>query len=49
MLTDQLLGKLYNLKRDRGSGGEKPYKPALIKPGSLYSAFDPFGLPASLK
>ena len=24
------LGQLYNLKRDRGSGWEKPYKPALL-------------------
>ena len=28
-LSDQL-SKLYNLKRDRGSGWEKPYKPALL-------------------
>jgi putative restriction endonuclease len=30
MLTEQQLSKLYNLKRDRGSGWEKPYKPALL-------------------
>ena len=30
MLTDEQLGQLYNLKRDRGSGWEKPYKPALL-------------------
>lgn len=27
---NDLLAKLYNLKRDRGSGWEKPYKPALL-------------------
>ncbi|MDQ8196272.1 hypothetical protein QEH59_17690 [Coraliomargarita sp. SDUM461004] len=26
---ENLLSKLYNLNRDRGSGWEKPYKPAL--------------------
>ncbi len=30
MPLDDLLAKLYNLKRDRGSGWEKPYKPALL-------------------
>ena len=30
MLTDEQLSQLYNLKRDCGSGGEKPYKPALL-------------------
>lgn len=30
MPLDDLLGNLYNLKRDRGSGWEKPYKPALL-------------------
>lgn len=30
MALDDLLAKLYNLKRDRGSGWEKPYKPALL-------------------
>jgi len=30
MLLDDLLGKLYNLKRDRSSGWEKRYKPALL-------------------
>ncbi|HKK18665.1 MAG TPA: hypothetical protein VJ952_08280 [Opitutales bacterium] len=30
MLTGLQLGTLYNLKRDRGSGWEKPYKPALL-------------------
>ena len=29
MLSEQQLSKLYSLKRDRGSGWEKPYKPAL--------------------
>ncbi|WPJ98084.1 hypothetical protein SH580_10270 [Coraliomargarita algicola] len=27
---EDLLSKLYNLNRDRGSGWEKPYKPALL-------------------
>ena len=30
MLTEQQLSQLYNLKRDRGSGWEKPYKPARL-------------------
>lgn len=30
MALGDLLAKLYNLKRDRGSGWEKPYKPALL-------------------
>jgi putative restriction endonuclease len=30
MHLEDLLAKLYNLKRDSGSGWEKPYKPALI-------------------
>ena len=30
MLTDHQLGQLDNLKRDRGSGWEKPHKPALL-------------------
>ena len=30
MPLNDLLAKLYNLKRDRGSGWEKPYKPALL-------------------
>lgn len=30
VLTEKQLSKLYNLKRDRGSGWEKPYKPALL-------------------
>ena len=30
MLSEQQLSKLYSLKRDRGSGWEKPYKPALL-------------------
>lgn len=30
MLADDQLTRLYDLKRDRGSGWEKPYKPALL-------------------
>jgi len=30
MLSEEQLSTLYNLKRDRGSGWEKPYKPALL-------------------
>jgi hypothetical protein len=30
MPIGELLAKLYNLKRDKGSGWEKPYKPALL-------------------
>jgi len=30
MLSERQPGRLYNLKRDRGPGWEKPYKPALL-------------------
>jgi hypothetical protein len=40
MLTEGQLGQLDNLKRDRGSDWEKPYKPALVLAlmdlGSIY-------------
>jgi len=39
MPSEDQLGKLYNLKRDRGSGWEKPYSYQKIDPSPLFCVF----------